>query len=403
MLRELAQQVLGLLVRRHREFDACEDAVQEALLDAFVQWHRNGIPDHPKAWLITVATRRLADAWRSDSARRGRESRVSALTPPEQLLSPGPEADGTARGDDTLSLLLLCCHPALSPTSQMALTLRAIGGLTTRQVARAFFVPEATMGQRISRAKQHMKGADVEFPVPAEQERERLPIVLHVLYLIFNEGYTASSGTALDLPDLTGEAIRLARELHSRLPDHGEATGLLALMLLTEARRPARTGPDGILVPLAEQDRSLWDRNLIDEGTALATRALAHGPVGPYQLQAAIAALHDESASSEETDWPQILLLYHLLEQSWPSPIVQLNRAVALAMVHGPAAALKLLATLEDDARMARHHRLHAVRAHVLMMAGDTAGARAAFQKAARLTTSIPERRYLEARIEELS
>ncbi|MFI2073229.1 RNA polymerase sigma factor [Streptomyces triculaminicus] len=403
LLRELAQQVLGLLVRRHREFDACEDAVQEALLAAFVQWPEKGIPDNPKGWLVTVATRRLTDAWRSDSARQNRESTVFALTPADELRAPGPGEEAAARGDDTLTLLSLCCHPVLSPASRMALTLRAVGGLTTSQVARAFFVPDATMAQRISRAKQRIREAGLDFPLPPEEERERLPVVMHVLYLIFNEGYTASFGADLGPGDLTREAIRLTRELHGRLPGDAEVAGLLALMLLTEARRPARTGPGGILVPLAEQDRGRWRQDLIDEGTALLDRTFARGPVGPYQLQAAIAALHDEAKSSEDTDWKQILTLYHLLETVWPSPVVQLNRAVALAMVRGPHAALELLETLEADARMARHHRLHAVRAHLLTMAGDAAGARAAFETAARRTTSLLERRYLEARIEELS
>ncbi|MER7166847.1 DUF6596 domain-containing protein [Micromonospora sp. NPDC000207] len=401
MLRALAQQVLGLLVRRYREFHACEDAVQEALLAALVQWPRDGVPDNPRAWLLTVATRRLTDAWRSDSARQQRERSLYLSTPADELVAQAPP-DEAPPGDDTLTLLLLCCHPALSPTSQMALTLRAVGGLTTGQVAQAFLVPQLTMGQRISRAKQRIRESGLVFPLGVEDERERMPVVLHVLYLIFNEGYTASSGSSLDRPDLTREAIRLTRELRRRLPDDGEVSGLLALMLLTEARRAARTSLDGLLVPLAEQDRSRWDWGLVAEGTELVTGALAAGQVGPYQLQAAIAALHDEAKSATDTDWPQILALYHLLEHSWPSPVVQLNRAVALGMVRGPAVALELVDSLAADTRMARHHRLHAVRGHLLLMAGDRVGARESFETAARLTTSLPEWRYLTTKVAEL-
>ncbi|QWF82539.1 RNA polymerase sigma factor [Amycolatopsis sp. CA-230715] len=396
LLRELAPQVLGILVRKCREFDTCEDAVQEALLAAAQQWPVDGIPDSPRSWLVTVAGRRLADAWRSDAARQQRENRVAALGPADELLLPDPAQEDAAHHDDTLTLLLLCCHPAVSPPSQMALTLRAVGGLTTAQIARACLVPDATMGQRISRAKQKIKAAGTGFPEP-DDRWDRLPVVLHVLYLIFNEGYTATSGAELHRPALTREAIRLAREVHRRLPDHGEVTGLLALMLLTEARRPARTGPDGALVPLAEQDRSAWDRDLVAEGTALVTRALDQPPPGPYQLQAAVAAVHAEARSADETDWAQILLLYQLIEDGWPSPVVTLNRAVALAMVRGPRAGLDLLESLERDSRMAGHHRLHAVRAHLLRMAGDAGAARAAFELAARSTSSLPERNYLES------
>jgi RNA polymerase sigma factor (sigma-70 family) len=325
LLRQLAPQVLGLLVRRYREFDACEDAVQEALLAAAVQWPEQGIPDSPRSWLVTVAGRRLTDAWRSDAARQQRETKAAALIPADELLSSGPDDDRATHRDDTLTLLVLCCHPALAPAQQMALTLRAVGGLTTSQIARAFLVPDVTMGQRISRAKQRIKAAGNGFPLA--NPADRLPVVLHVLYLIFNEGYTATSGEELDRPELTREAIRLTRDLHRQLPDHGEVAGLLALMLLIEARRPARTGPGGALIPLAEQDRTSWDRDLITEGTALVTHALAQPPGGPYQLQAAISALHSEAESAEDTDWPQILLLYQLLDEGWPSPVVTLNRA----------------------------------------------------------------------------
>ncbi|NVI91871.1 RNA polymerase sigma factor [Actinomadura sp. BRA 177] len=418
LLRTLAPQVLGTLVRRHGAFDACEDAVQEALLAAAVQWPGEGVPESPRGWLLTVATRRLTDQWRSERARRDREAAVFAREPDE----PGPDENGPrypwgddplkgqARPaprsgdrpgdrDDTLTLLFLCCHPALSPSSQVALTLRAVGELTTAQIARAFLVPEATMAQRVSRAKAKIKSAGARFVPPPPDERDaRLRAVLHVLYLVFNEGYTASSGPDLQRTDLTAEAIRLARGLHGLLPDDGEAAGLLALMLLTDARRPARTGHGGLLIPLTEQDRTLWRRDAIEEGTALITDALTWSPPGPYQVQAAIAAVHAEAARPEDTDWPQILALYRLLAHLSPNPMVTLNEAVALAMASGPSAGLDLLRTLDGDDRVAGHHRLAAVRAHLLEMAGDTDGARDAYQEAARRTTSLPEQRYLESR-----
>jgi RNA polymerase sigma factor (sigma-70 family) len=399
LLRELAPQVTGTLVRRYGQFDLCEDAVQEALLAAAVQWPEAGIPERPRGWLVTVAARRLTDQVRGESARRRREETVAARSPADELVAPGPDADLPAANDDTLALLFLCCHPALSPPSQVALTLRAVGGLTTAQVARAFLVPEATMAQRISRAKQRIKAAGARFAMPPPAERaERLRVVLQVLYLIFNEGYAASSGPDLQRADLTSEAIRLARELHRLLPEDGEVAGLLALMLLTDARRPARTRPDGSLVPLAEQDRSRWDAGAIAEGVALVTGTLARAPLGPYQLQAAIAAVHDEAARAEDTDWRQILVLYELLERVAPSPVVTLNHAVAVAMVRGPRAGLELLATLEGDDRLAGHHRLDAVRAHLLELAGDREAAREHYRAAARATTSLPEQRYLESR-----
>ena len=389
LLRELAPQVLGALVRRHGGFDTCEDAVQEALLAAAVQWPEEGVPDNPSAWLATVAARRRTELWRSDTARRRREATAAALAPRD----PDPVPDV----DDTLTLLLLCCHPSLTPASQVALTLRAVGGLTTAEIARAFLVPEATIGQRISRAKQRIRGAGFRLPPPAEL-RGRLDAALHVLYLIFNEGYTASSGPALHRAELTTEAIRLTRELHERLPEDGEVAGLLALMLLTDARRPARTRPDGALVPLAEQDRNLWDAGAIAEGVGLITGTLAVAPLGPYQLQAAIAALHDEAASAEDTDWLQILALYDLLRHIAPGPMVTLNRVVAVAMVRGPRAGLQELAAAEADPAPARHHRVAAVRAHLLEQAGEREAARTQYRLAARLTLSLPERRYLEAR-----
>ena len=389
LLRALAPQVLGALVHRYGRFDACEDAVQEALLAAATQWPREGVPDHPRAWLVTVASRRLTDELRAEQARRRREDAVAAE----------PPAAPVADEDDTLALLVLCCHPALSPASQIALTLRAVGGLTTGEIARAFLVPEATMGQRISRAKQTIKAAGGTFDLPPERElADRLRVVLHVLYLIFNEGYSATAGPDLQRADLVREAIRLTRSVLALRPDDGEVAGLLALMLLTDARRAARTGPDGALVPLAEQDRALWRREEIAEGAALVTDALARTRVGPYQVQAAIAAVHAEAPRAEDTDWPQVLALYELLEGMAPNPVVTLNHAVALAMVRGPQAGLDLLATLDGDARLRDTHRVEAVRAHLLELAGERQAALAAYRSAARRTTSLPEKRHLEAR-----
>ncbi|MFI9551131.1 RNA polymerase sigma factor [Nonomuraea endophytica] len=387
LLRELAPQVLGALVRRYGDFDACEDAVQEALLAASVQWPQEGLPDHPKGWLITVASRRRIESLRSESARRRREESAAALEPPEP-----PQAHS---GDDGLTLLMLCCHPALTTTSQVALTLRAVGGLTTAEIGRALLVPESTVAQRISRAKQRIKGAAFVLP-PEGEYGERLAAVRHVLYLIFNEGHTASSGEHLQRVELSGEAIRLTRQLRALLPGDTEVAGLLALMLLTDARRPARDGPDGELIPLAEQDRTLWRADHIGEGVALVTEALAGAPIGPYQVQAAIAALHDEAPSTDATDWPQILTLYDLLATLAPGPMVTLNRIVALAMVHGPRAGLERLA--EVEAELSGHHRLHAVRAHLLDLAGEREAAREEYRLAAQRTLSLPERRYLESR-----
>jgi RNA polymerase sigma factor (sigma-70 family) len=396
-LRELAPYVLGALIRRYGRFDLCEDAVQESLLAAALQWPEQGRPTNPRAWLITVASRRLTDQLRSDEARRRREDWDAAT-------SVGPGEDATADRDDTLTLLYMCCHPALSPPSQVALTLRAVGGLTTAEIARAFLVPEATMAQRISRAKQRIKTAAATFDLPPERERaDRLRVVLHVLYLVFNEGYAATSGPHVHRADLTAEAIRLTRAVRALLPDDGEVAGLVALMVLTDARRAARTDDHGNLVPLAEQDRSCWDQAAIAEGVALITDTLAHATIGPYQLQAAIAAVHDEAPSAEATDWPQILGLYDLLAVLAPSPVVTLNHAVALAMVRGPRSGLDLLAQLDGDDRMADHHRLVAVRAHLLEMAGDRDAARASYRDAARRTTSLPEQRYLEGRAARLT
>jgi len=405
LLRELAPQVLGALVRRYGEFGACEDAVQEAMLEAVASWPARGVPESPKGWLVTVASRRLIDEVRSEHARRRRElDHAAASAPLEQPPRPGPDRDEALDRDDSLTLLFLCCHPALSGPSQVALTLRAVGGLSTAQIAAAFLVPEATMAQRISRAKQAIAASGARFELPGPAERpERLRIVLHVLYLIFNEGYTATAGAGLTAPELSGEAIRLTRWLHRLLPQDPEITGLLALMLLTEARRAARTGPDGSLVALDQQDRGAWDHALIAEGVALISSVLPLGEVGPYQVQAAIAAVHDETPAMAATDWPQILALYELLEQLAPGPMVSLNRAVAVAMVAGPDAGLDLLAALESDRRLAGHHRLHATKAHLLEMAGDATGAVASYREAARRTTSVPERRYLLARAARLS
>jgi RNA polymerase sigma factor (sigma-70 family) len=390
LLRELAPQVLGAVARRYRPFEDAEDAVQEALLAATMQWPAEGVPDNPRGWLIAVAARRMTDRVRNEEARRRREQAAGLQQPAEA--PPPPPAH-----DDSLTLLFLCCHPALTPASAIALTLRAVGELTTAEIARAFLVPEATMAQRISRAKQRItaSGAVLVMPTPDEWG-ERLRPVLHTLYLMFNEGYSATSGASVARGDLSAEAIRLTRMVHRLLPDDPEVAGLLALMVLSEARRPARTGPDGELVPLAEQDRSLWSRELIAEGVALVSGALPRGAVGEYQLQAAIAAVHDEAAGAADTDWPQILSLYRLLEQMTANPMVTLNRAIAEAMVHGPKAGL---ATLEGlDERLAGHHRLDAVRAHLLEMDGALDAAIAHYRTAAGRTTSLAERAYLTTR-----
>lgn len=392
LLRELAPQVLGALVRRYGHFDTAEDAVQEALLAAAQQWPVEGVPDSPRGWLITVASRRLTDLLRREQARQRREDRVA-----QWALQGEPVADA----DDTLVLLFMCCHPSLSPASQIALTLRAVGGLTTTEIARAFLVPEATMTRRITRAKASVKDAGARFTLPADRE-ERLGAVLKVVYLIFNEGYSSTAGPSLQRVELAAEGIRLARMLHRLLPDDSEVAGLLALMLLTDARRPARTGPLGELVPMAEQDRSLWIQERIQEGVELITVALPRGPVGPYQLQAAIAAVHDEAPSAEETDWAQIVALYEVLMQLTDNPMVALNHVVAVAMARGPAAGLKLLGTIEDDERISKDHRLFAVRAHLLEMSGDVPGAQAAYEEAAGRTTSLPQQRYLRARASKL-
>lgn len=399
LLRELAPQVLGALLRRFRDFEAAEDAVQEALLAGAMQWPRAGKPDNPRGWLIEVASRRMTDYLRSEHARRQREGRVATELEREQGAAALDPSDQSVDGDDTLVLLFMCCHPALTPPSAIALTLRAVGGLTTAEIANAFLVPEATMAQRISRAKQSVResGAGFQMPTPTEWS-QRLRAVLHVLYLIFNEGYASSVGPALQRADLSSEAIRLTRAVHQLRPEDCEVGGLLALMLLTDARRLARTGPNGEIVPLEEQDRGQWDRAVIAEGVRLVTAAFSRGQVGPYQLQAAIAALHDEAPSTGATDWTEILALYGLLERMSDNPMVSLNRTVALAMVRGPRAGLERLSALEGDDRLARHHRLEAVRAHLLQMAGEHEAACVHYRIAASRTTSTPEQQYLLAR-----
>ncbi len=385
LLRDLAPQVLGAVMRRFGDFDAAEDAVQEALVAAALHWPRETVPANPRGWLIQTAVRRMTDQIRSELARRRREGAAAMAEP--------PAVDITGR-DDTLILLFMCCHPALTAASAIALTLRAVGGLTTAEIANAFLVPRATMAQRISRAKQRIKASGAPFQMPASGEwAQRLRSVLHVLYLAFNEGYTSSVGPDLHRAELSGEAIRLARTVHRVLPDDGEVAGLLALMLLTDARRPARAGRDGELIPLAQQDRTLWDQRLIAEGISLLTTAMAKGVVGEYQLQASIAAAHDNAAHVDDTDWAQILALYGLLERMTGNPMVALNRAIAAAMVHGPSTGLKLLEALDEP--LDGHYRLDAVRAHLFEMAGDARAAMAHYRAAASRTTSVPEQRYL--------
>jgi len=393
LLRDLAPQALGAVIRRFRDFAAAEDAVQEALIAAAAQWPLEGLPGNPRAWLIQVAFRRMADHVRSELARRQRET--AAAMEMDQL-APPVDAGSETDQDDTLILLFMCCHPALTSSSAIALTLRAVGGLTTAEIANAFLVPEATMAQRISRAKNSIKASGVPFRLPTSEERtQRLRAVLHVLYLIFNEGYSSSVGPHLQRLELSREAIRLTRSVRALLPEDGEVAGLLALMLLTDARSTARMGADQELIPLPRQNRTLWDQSKISEGIALLTAALSKGSIGAYQLQAAVAAVHDEAARAEDTDWPQILALYELLKCMSDNPMVMLNRAIAAAMVHGPSAGLDLLGALDADGRLTGHHRLDAVRAHLLELAGDHQAAIAHYRLAAGRTTSLPERNYL--------
>ncbi len=402
LLRTLAPHVLGAMVRRFRDFDMCEDVVQDALVAAAAQWPRDGVPDNPRGWLVRVAQRRMTDLLRGDSSRRNREAVVAE----EARNTPAPELDEEPAldPDDTLVLLFMCCHPALTSASTIALTLRAVGGLTTAEIAKAFLVPESTIGQRISRAKQSIKASNIPFRMPDADERaDRLGVVLHVLYLIFNEGYASSSGADVHRADLSSEAIRLVREVHTLLPRNGDVAGLLALMLLTDARRAARTGSHGELIPLDEQDRTRWDQRAIAEGVALASAALSMGAVGEYQLQATIAAVHDEAARAEDTDWPQILALYGMLMRLTDSPVVALSHAIAMAMVDGPAAGLALLTPLEHDERLRATHRLDAVRAHLLERAGERDAAVELYRAAAAKTSSAPERHYLLMKAARLS
>uniref|UniRef100_Q020I1 Putative RNA polymerase, sigma-24 subunit, ECF subfamily n=1 Tax=Solibacter usitatus (strain Ellin6076) TaxID=234267 RepID=Q020I1_SOLUE len=395
LLRELAPQVLGAILRRYRDFPAAEDALQEALVAAATQWPLEGVPENPRAWLTQVASRRMIDQIRTDSARRQRET---AAAMEAGYAIPAPDSAITSNEDDTLILIYMCCHPALTTSSAIALTLRAVGGLTTAEIAHAFLVPETTMAQRISRAKQTIRESGVPFKMPVrEDQHQRLSAVLHVLYLIFNEGYTASQGEQLQRADLAAEAIRLARVVYTKLPGDAEVAGLLALMLLTDARRAARCGPHNEVIPLDKQDRTLWDRTQIEEGAKLISAALPRGAVGPYQLQAAIAAVHDESATANDTDWPQILALYSVLKRMVDNPMVTLNHAVAAAMVHGPAEGLRLIAELDASDRLRNHHRLHAVRGHLLEMAQEFTAAIENYQAAAARTASLPERNYLLA------
>jgi predicted RNA polymerase sigma factor len=390
LLRELTPRVLSALVRRYGDLALCEDAVQEALLAAALQWPKDGRPANPTGWLITAASRRRIELWRSDSARLRRERSVALLAPTDSGTAPAE--------DDTLTLFLLCAHPSLSRAAQVALTLRAVGGLTTAEIARAYLLPEATVAQRISRAKQRIRVSGAEFRLPPAAELPaRISTLLEVLYMIFNEGHTASSGTRLTRVDLTREAIRLTRQVHAQRPGDGEVTGLLALMLMTDARRPARTDESGDLVPLSDQDRRRWDAGDIAEGIALITDALATTAVGPYQLQAAIAAVHSEARTASTTDWPQILSLYDLLITLAPGPIAALSRSVAVAMVLGPAAGLADLDAVESAAPPG-NHRADAVRAHLLELSGDKEGARILYSRAARRTLNLPEQRYLEGR-----
>ncbi len=407
LLRELAPRALGALVRRYHDFDDAEDALQEALLQAAEQWPADGIPDNPYGWLVAVASRRLVDAWRSDSARRRRETNVLIS---EQPLAAEPAEPESVEVDDSLELFLLCCHPALTRPSQLALTLRAVAGLTTAEIARALLVPEGTVAQRISRAKARVRAAGARFGEPTDDLGGRVATVAAVLYLIFTEGHTASSGDALHRVDLALEAIQLTRLLRARsssepaLADYrSEIDGLLALMLLTQARASARVAADGALVPLAEQDRSRWDPGAIAEGIELVTDALVSGVrgeqvLGPYQVQAAIAAVHAEAPTADATDWPEILGLYDVLAELAPGPMVTLNRIVAVAMVRGERAALLELDVAAAAPVLVGHHRVHAVRAHLLERIGERAAAAAEFREAARGTLSLPEQRYLTGR-----
>jgi RNA polymerase sigma factor (sigma-70 family) len=402
--RRESPHVLGALLRRHGDLADCEDAAQEALEAAARQWARDGVPGNPRGWLIRVASRRLIDQARADRARAGREEAVAVAQPSDAFTSPGPDVAQAGATDDSLRLLLLCCHPALTRASQVALTLRAVSGLSTAQIAAAFLVPERTMAQRLMRAKATLRAGAARFELPLPSALpDRVAAVLDVLHLVFNEGYARSAGDSLVDAALTEEAVRLTRELRRHLPDHDEVAGALALMLLTRAREAARTDGRGDLIPLSEQDRRRWDTEPIAEGVGILERVLPRGHVGRFQLQAAIAAVHAESPTWEETDWLQISLLYEMLERTAPSPAVTLNKAVAVGMTAGPRHGLSLVDGLLDDPAMRRHHRTHAVRAHLLELAGDVEEAARGYARAAQLTASLPEQRYLNARARRLS
>jgi len=405
LLRTEAPQVLGALVRRFGHFEFAEDAVQEALLAASQAWPAQGVPQDPRSWLIRIGYRRMVDLLRSDQARRQREQRTGLAEAVMRV--PGRQPQPVPGTDDSLTLLLLCCHPALSTASQVALTLRAVGGLTTAEIAHAFGTSESTMGTRISRAKAQLAKAGARFTAPTDTDRSsRIAAVMQVLYLIFNEGYTASAGRQLGRVDLTGEAIRLARMLRDLLPDDAEATGLLALMLLTEARRPARTTSQDELVPLDDQDRTQWNVELIREGTELIDGVWGRRQVGPYQLQAAVAAVHACALSPEQTDWPQIAALYLWLERLNPTGPVRLSRVVAVAKAYGPARGLALLDEVNRRHRLDQEpltrQRERAVRAHLVQLTGDAAGAATLYREAAELTNNQVERRYLRGRADAL-
>jgi RNA polymerase sigma factor (sigma-70 family) len=398
--RRESPHVIGALLRRHRDYADCEDAAQEALAAAAEQWPRDGLPDNPRGWLIRVASRRLVDHVRSDRSRTAREEAVGTAQPADAFVAPAADESADTDGDDALLLLLLCCHPTLTRPSQVALTLRAVSGLSTQAIAAAFLVPETTMAQRLSRARNTLRNTGARFERPtADELPARVAAVLDVLYLVFNEGYARSSGATLVETSLAGEAIRLTRQLHAYLPDHDEVAGALALMLLTDARRAARVDARGDLVPLAEQDRSRWNADLVGEGTAILEAVLPRGPVGAYQLQAAIAAVHAESRRYQETDWAQIVVLYSMLDRVAPSPAVTLNRAVAVGMASGPTQGLAVLQPLLDDPALARYHRVPAVHAHLLEMSGALPAAEREYARAAELTSSRPEQRYLARRL----
>lgn len=396
-LRSLVPRVVGALVRRYGHFDSAEDAAQEALLAASQQWPISGTPDDPLGWLIRVGSRRLIDLLRADQARREREDRVANwVLPSDRVHRDSNTARATPAEDDTLILLTLCCHPALSQASQVALTLRAVAGLTTIEIARSLVSTPQAVTKRISRAKLVIRDAGAAFRMPNPAEyKSRLDSVMAVIYLTFTEGYAATSGPDLNRPDLAGEAIRLGELLHTLLPDDSEVTGLLALMLLTDARTPARLDRNGDLVPMTDQRRDLWKQESISRGVDLITKALPRGPVGAYQLQAAIAAVHDEARTADETDWPQIVALYRLLLVVSPGPIVELNFAVAVAMAEGPAAGLTLLSDLES--RLSDNYHLTAARAHMLEASGDIADAQQTFLDAAQRATNLRHARHLNA------